>query len=501
MVWLVVTIISLLTFVFGIRAWAQFLLNTPWFVYLSPQFTTEGFRSLPIWTDRTMVIALDGLGLTPFSFAALQIGLSLVKFLTFTALSILLYLKRPNNGFALYISCLMLLSGTFYGFFSIFPTVPWLGILDSMLRFAIAIGIFTLAYLFPDGQFVPRWSRWVIVVWLLVFPLAYLLLYFLFQAPRAVIESFVVLEFVVLVVLVITLIALSLGLVAAQVYRYRFVSTPAQRQQSKWFAFAVLFYVVETIAFSVLPYFNPALVAPTVTGLGFAILRDIANTLAWVVLPLGIAVAILRYRLWDIDILINRTLIYLPLTAILAGVFAVTSSLTEKAFLALAVQPNNQTPEAATVLTTLVVVAIFDPVKKRLSDVVDKHFKEPPDPLQALKAYRARVGLVLEVMDRQEIARTTLTTIAKAYDATSAALYWGKDDAAKPLYEYGAWKGDSHLRVPLVLDDGTVLGRIELGARKQGREFTPDDRRLLEENLDLVERALVLAQQIQTRST
>lgn len=447
-----------------------------------------------------MVTTLAQLGLSPASFAALQIALSLLKFLIFTILGVILYIKRPNNGFALYISLLMVLSGTFYGFSSIFPNVQWLGILDSLLRFSIAIGIFTLAYLFPDGRFVPRWSKWVVALWVVIFPLAYLLLLFLFQAPPAFIQNSALLILVVLIVLMVALVGLSLGLVAAQIYRYRFISTPSQRQQSKWFAFAVLFFVAETITVSVLPFFYPSLNSATTSGLGFAILRDVANTLAWVVLPLAIAVAILRYRLWDIDVLINRTLIYVPLTAILAGVFAVTSSLTEKAFLALAAQPNNQTPEAATVLTTLIVVAVFEPLKKRITDFVDKHFQELPDPLKALKAYRARVELVLQVMDRQEIARHTLTAIANAYDATSAALFLGEGTSARPIYVFGVWSGDCHLRVPLVLDDGTILGRIELGARQKGREFTDDDRRVLQENLDLVERALVLAERVHNRA-
>lgn len=497
--WLVLVGISLVTFVFGMRGWVQFLFTTPWLVYLTPQLTADGFRQLPLWDEQTMGASLASLGLGTSSFAAIQIALSLLKFFTFSTLGILLYLKRPNNGFALYVSGLMMLSGTFYGFASIFPTVAGLGVFDSLVRFGIAIGIFTLAYLFPDGHFVPRWSKWIVIVWIVVFPLALLVTLFLLQAPRSFVENYLWLEFAALIILVAALVGLCLGLVGAQIYRYRFVSSPTERQQSKWFAIAVLFYVAELIMVTVLPFFYPLLVSPTVTGLAFAVLRDIANTVAWVVLPLGIAVAILRYRLWEVDLLINRTLVYVPLTAILAGVFAVASTLTEKTFVAFATQPASQTPEAATVLTTLVVVAVFEPLKKRISDFVDKHFQELPDPLKALKTYRTQVEMVLGVLDAQAVARNTLTAIAKAYDATSAALFWGQDDSVKPLYVFGVWSGDCHLRVPLVQEDGTVLGRIELGARRKGREFTDEDRRLLEQNLDLVERALVLAERVRAQ--
>lgn len=497
--WLVLAAISLITFFAGFRAWVQFLANTPWLFYLVPQVTQDGIRQMPLWSSETFNAALAGLGSTSATFTGIQITLALGKFLIFTAFGIILFIKKPNNSFALYTSLLMVLSGTFYGFAPVFPTIPWLGIADSLIRFAVAIGIFTLAYLFPDGHFVPRWAKWIVIAWMIIFPLAYGFVLFMLQAPREFLEGFFWLEFVTLLIMLLAFIALSVGLVAAQIYRYRAVSTPSERQQSKWFAYAVLFYVTELIVMSVLPYFFPLLASASATGLAFAILRDIANTLAWVVLPLAIAVAILRYRLWDIDLLINRTLVYVPLTAILAGVFTVVSSFTQKAFLALAAQPTDQSSEAATVLTTLIVVAIFDPLRKLISDFVDRHFKELPDPLKELKAYRSKVELVLQVMDRQEIARQTLSAIAKAYDTASAALILEQNESAKPIHTVGEWNGDCHLRVPLVLDDGTVLGRIELGARKKGREFTDDDRRVLEANLDLVERALVLAQWVQAR--
>ena len=92
-------------------------------------------------------------------------------------------------------------------------------------------------------------------------------------------------------------------------------------------------------------------------------------------IPISLMIAILRYRLWGIDLLINRTLVYVPLTAILAGIFAACISLSQKLSAAL----TGQQSDAATVLTTLIVVAAFDPLKHGLQQLVDKRFKETPD--------------------------------------------------------------------------------------------------------------------------
>jgi len=109
--------------------------------------------------------------------------------------------------------------------------------------------------------------------------------------------------------------------------------------------------------------------------------------LAFLLFPLSIGIAILRYHLYDIDIIIRRTLVYVPLTAILAGVFAASIKLTQALFAGLAGTQS----EATTVLTTLIVVAAFEPLKGWLQRMVNARFKEGPDPEQRWKDYGQQV--------------------------------------------------------------------------------------------------------------
>jgi len=86
-------------------------------------------------------------------------------------------------------------------------------------------------------------------------------------------------------------------------------------------------------------------------------------------------VAILRYRIWNIDPLIDRTLVYVPLTAIRAGLFTARPGPTQRRF----TLPNGDPSDAAAVLTTPIVAAVFEPIRTDLKATVDHGFRDPPD--------------------------------------------------------------------------------------------------------------------------
>src|SRR5207253_1409474 len=145
---------------------------------------------------------------------------------------------------------------------------------------------------FPDGRFVPRWTRWLIVGYIGVelwristllsdpssepnrYPLPLLLFW-----------------------LVVTC---SLGIV--QVDRYRRVSNSVQRQQTKWIVFCLLVCILVGSGLEI-----PTVVFQSVNILYYVFAATL-TTLVFLLVPLSVGVAILRYRLWDIDILINRAL-------------------------------------------------------------------------------------------------------------------------------------------------------------------------------------------------
>lgn len=277
----------------------------------------------------------------------------------------------------------------------------------------------------------------------------------------------------------IALAALAILCLISLIVRYR-RGGPVERAQLKWVLYACGIFAVVYV---------PLLGAE---GNAQGILGAVLNVLFGLGVlgfPLAIGIAILRYRLFDIEIIIHRTLVYVPLTAIMAGVFAASITITQKVFVSLA----GQSSEAAGVLTTLVVVAAFDPVKTWLQKIVDKHFKETVDGAKRLRAFNERVRNVLQVIDPAQVARTALDEAVASLSATGGEVYLTLKSRAPLAYATDKWQGNAKLAVPLCLN-GAPMGRLELGGRKDGAEYAPEERAILEQTAALIGRALELVE-------
>ena len=131
--------------------------------------------------------------------------------------------------------------------------------------------------------------------------------------------------------------------------------------------------------------------------------------------PVAIGFAITRYRLYDIDELINRTIVYGALTAILAGLFTASITLSQRTFSAV----TGERSDAAIVVTTLVVVAAYTPVRKWLEGIVDRRFKfESP----RFGAYRAQLRETLELIDPDEARERLVREVVRELGATGGAI-------------------------------------------------------------------------------
>ncbi len=211
-------------------------------------------------------------------------------------------------------------------------------------------------YLFPNGRAVPRWSRWPMAVFLGVhFSLQALWLAGSWMTiPDGLWQTMSKLGAVILLAFALILLC--------QIYRYRFVSTPAERAQIKWFVAAVALVVIGTIIDTLLS----GQVLQSRPGFG-ADLNSLLNLL----IPGSILIAILRYRLWDIDVIIRKTLVYTVLTALLALVYFGSVILLQRLFGALT--GIEQSP-LAVVVSTLVIAALFTPLRRRIQEGIDRRF-------------------------------------------------------------------------------------------------------------------------------
>jgi len=165
----------------------------------------------------------------------------------------------------------------------------------------------------------------------------------------------------------------ALIIIIAQIYRYRRVSTPVQRQQTKWVMYGLTVTIVcdliVTLPTFLLPLFLPSLNS-TQVALFYGVFFQTAITFFTFLIPISFGVAILRSRLWDIDIIINRTLVYGTLTALLALVYA-GLILALQYLLRGMIKQNN---DIAIVVSTLAIAALFQPLRTRIQHIIDRRF-------------------------------------------------------------------------------------------------------------------------------
>ncbi|MEK9164515.1 MAG: hypothetical protein AAB342_04085, partial [Chloroflexota bacterium] len=175
-----------------------------------------------------------------------------------------------------------------------------------------------------------------------------------------------------------------LGMVA-QIYRYRRLSTPTQRQQTRWMV-AGLGLFLGMILLTTVPYTYLENLPAEAALPWWAPLNGAAWWLTLDILPLGLSVAILRNRLFDIDLVIRRTLIYGVLTAMLALVYFGSVVAIQQLLRAL----TGQSSEIAIVVSTLAIAALFNPLRRRVQDTIDRRlYRRKYDAAKVLEEFGA----------------------------------------------------------------------------------------------------------------
>jgi hypothetical protein len=290
---------------------------------------------------------------------------SLLAALTSLILAAFIFWRRSGDSMALLVSYFLLFYGTIMAgpleAIDILGT-DWSGVtvgtLQPILLTTFVVAIFCL---FPDGHFVPRWTRYVVMVsvpWSLVALIASPVEWMTGES---------------------SLLSIAIGLIwfllipilplYAQIYRYRRVSSPLERQQTKWvvygFSFWILLMLVQSVPFLL------TLNAPADRPLPwYAPLSQAGWWLSLTIVPFSLAIAVTRSRLWEIDIIINRTLVYGALTAILALIYFGSVVVLQTAFGVV----SGQASPLAVVISTLLIAALFAPLRRRLQNTIDRRF-------------------------------------------------------------------------------------------------------------------------------
>ena len=303
-------------------------------------------------------------------------------------------------------------------------------------------------YLFPDGQFVPAWTRWLVfgvaLEWgtMIFFPNL--------PPPLAALSA---LGFFLLVG----------SMVLAQVIRYRRVSNQAQRQQTKWVVYGIAVALSGFLVLLGLFVFLFPQLEPFTQLIPFTI-----GDLLLLLIPCSISFAVLRYRLWDIDLIINRTLVYGALTASIVGIYALVVG-----YFGLAFQVSGS--PVVSILATGLIAVLFQPLRSRLQGQVNRlMYGERDHPYAVI----TRLGKLLETtMAPDAILPTSVEAVARALKLPYAAITLKQEDEFVLAASYGTVK-DELVHFPLVYQ-AEQIGELLLAPRGPSERFTPADRALL----------------------
>jgi hypothetical protein len=340
---------------------------------------------------------------------------------------------------------------------------------ESILRIPLlltqTIGIVCIIiflYIFPDGRFMPRWTRWIAIAFTTFASYFYL-------TPIVITDP---LPWPPPNVPPVLVVGIVLG-VAFQVVRYKLYSTDVQREQTRWVILGLIGAAVGLAAFLLLvPLLVPQVLRPSMSRALYVLIGVPLFYVALALFPIALGISFRRHHLWNVDLLLNRTLVYLPLTAILAGLFEALEFISRTFFNAL----TGEGSDLATIVSTLLVAAAFAPIKDFLQGLVDKRFKEAPDPAKHLDAFRAQVQARVSPIYPPQMLRRFLDEAAQAYNVTGGAAFLQNKAELVLLKTVGEWDNDAQVRVPMQMTPTSPLfGQIALGKRKNGAPFTDAD--------------------------
>jgi predicted Ser/Thr protein kinase len=331
----------------------------------------------------------------------------------FYATSFLVFRQRSGELGPLFMACFYMGLGTVplaTGIFNLTAGVmvvpPALDVLAVvMLSLGVLLSILSV-YVFPDGRFTPEWSHWLRVPAILA-AIAYGIgFYTVRQVP--------LLLFGVLVCLVL------IG-AYSQFYRYQH-ATNSQRQQIKWYMYGVFGFVIgQTAAILIQRQIGPLTTLP---ALLWSALSEILFFLSYLLVVLTNLIAIVRYRLFDINYVINRSIVYAGVTLLLGGLF--TGAFFGLQFL-LDVMIGGEQPVISAGLAGALIISIFQPVRRQTRRLVDRRFygieldytgKEQPPSGPLFANGDDRTGTFGAFREMNLIGRGGMGEVYRAIDAT-----------------------------------------------------------------------------------
>lgn len=453
-VWFAVAVVAITTFILALPAAGMAIEQG---AYLQGHQGT--IANNPDADPTTLDIAVTFIG----------IAVGLTAALVSVILAFIIFWRKSDDRMALFVSVYLLLSGLvnngplelmeFY--------VPGVAVFttDVLTTFCATTLVVTLLSLFPDGRFVPRWTRWLPLASTTILPLA-LLAYIRYG------------QFLTSPLMVLALPVWSVTILLAfyaQIYRYRHVSSTAERQQTKWIIYGFGLAMFLSLL-SAGPYIQGRNLAPGESlPLWFVLFGVFTYLPSLIVIPAVLTIAVLRYRLWDIDILINRTLVYSALTVSIVIIYVLVVGSLSALF-------HSGGDFAVSLLATGIVAVLFQPMRERLQRRVNRlMFGKRDEPYSVLERLSERLDLVVQT---EQILPAIVETVAVALKLPFVAITLQKGGEFRTAAEFRRaldtqMVENEYHKLPLIYQSETV-GQLILAPRSRGENFSQAESQLLE---------------------
>jgi hypothetical protein len=486
---------------------------------------------------------LTRLGISPAVYGMFLLAMEWIVALAFGITATVVFWSKRDDGMALLVAFALITFGA-----TVFPILSHPA-LAGAVRVLQIIGIAAAAltiFLFPNGRFVPAWLRqpaFGLGIWLaalLIFPeLTGALNTVSWLAPVQSVLRFIAWLFgtdisadflprVVSALQTLGLLSMLIGGfgagAASQIYRYRHSSDRQEKQQTKLVVFSLAIAVISSMVYYLPPVFLPALREAGPARLAFQTVGQTLYAVALVLVPVFLMIAVTRYRLWDVDLLINRTLVYTLLTTLLGGLYLAGIYILQAIVRAI----TGQDSELVIVVLTLGIAALFRPLRDRVQAFIDRRFyREKVDFRRAFTEFGRELRTLL---DLSELLRTLVLRVSELLHISYGSVFLRnpsgrfdlayshsfpagmdprcpcREDILQRMEAGGIASKPSAapfpLLVPLIAPQtgrSTLVGILALGPRLSGEDYTREDQSLLLGLADQAGTAIRVAQLIEEK--
>jgi hypothetical protein len=496
----------------------------------------------PLLSDSERHILLEA-GIAPDFYSGFLLAAEWIVALTFGITATVIFWSKRDDGTALLVCFALITFGA-----TVFPLINHPGLAGAVRViqiFGIAAAALTI-FLFPNGRFVPSWFRQLtfgLGIWLaalLIFPeittaigtvswlapLQSVLRFFTWLLGTDISDDFIARA--VEALHTVGLLSMLLGGfgagAASQVYRYLHTSDRQEKQQTKLVVFSLSIAVISSLFYYLPGLFWEGLREPGSVHLTFQAASRTLYAVALVLVPLFLLIAVMRYRLWDADLLINRTLVYTLLTGVLGAFYLANIFI----FQAIVRAVTGQDSDLVIVGSTLAIAALFRPLRDRVQDFIDRRFyREKVDFRRAFTEFGRELRTLL---DLSELLRTLVLRVggllhiqygavflrnpSGAFDlacshqipAETDPVLPDRQDILRRLADGGIAAKSSAVPFPVLVPllapqagRNSLVGILALGPRLSGEDYSREDQTLLLGLADQAGTAIRVAQLIEEK--